>query len=125
MGKGIEPFSIEEEQKIIRDCVKAANDIETMTDRAYKFLYLANGFIAHYDKWGFVEYYLEAGSLKKDLFDYQRENQYGNFCPGDEYYDYYMQKKKIYNTICDCLRNNIEFKTEKKMEKTAEFDFGR
>jgi hypothetical protein len=34
---GLEPFTIEEEQKIIRGCVKAANNIETLTDKAYRF----------------------------------------------------------------------------------------
>jgi hypothetical protein len=34
---GLEPFNVEEEQRIIRDCVKAANNIETMTDRATGF----------------------------------------------------------------------------------------
>jgi hypothetical protein len=42
------PRSPEEEQKIIRDCVKATRDIKSMTDRAYKYLYIAGGFIAHY-----------------------------------------------------------------------------
>jgi hypothetical protein len=125
MRKGIEPFNIEEEQRIIHDCVKAANNIKTMTDRAYRYLYLASGFIAHYDKWGFADHYREPGSLKKDILDNQRNNQWDNFRPGEENYDYYMQKKKIYNTICDCLKNNIEYKPKRKMEKTTEFDFGR
>jgi hypothetical protein len=124
MEKGIEPFSIEEERKIIRDCVKAADNIEDMTDRAYNFLYGAGGFIARYDKGGFKEYYYEHGSLKKDIPEYRWENQYCNFRPKDEGYEYYMRHRKIYNTICECLKNNIEFKPEKKMEKTAEFDFG-
>jgi hypothetical protein len=120
----IQPCSPEEEQKIIRDCVKAAGDIKTMTDRAYTFLYLADGFIAHCDKYGFMDYYEEPGSLRKDIFDYQRENQYNNFGPKDDYYDYYMQKKKIYNTICDCLKQGIEYKSKPKKQKETEFDFG-
>jgi hypothetical protein len=125
MRKGLEPFSAEEEQKIIRDCVKAANNIEDMTDRAYRYLYLSSGFIAHYDKGGFKEYYCEPGSLKKDILEYQWDNQYFNFSTRDEGYEYYMQHKKIYNTICDCIKNNIEFKPKRKIEKAPEFDFGR
>jgi hypothetical protein len=120
----IEPYSPEEEQKIIRDCIKAARDIESMTGRAYDFLYSADGFIAHYDKYGFMEHYGEPGSLKRDIFEYQREKQWGNFHPKDENYDYYMQQKKIYNTICDCLKQGIEYKSKPKRKKETEFDFG-
>jgi hypothetical protein len=120
----IPPCGPEEARKIIRDCVKAAKEIRSMTDRAYKFLYLADGFIAHCDKQGFAEYYEEPGSLKKDIFDYQRENQYRNFGPEDEDYDYFMQKKKIYHTICDCLKQGIEYKLKPKRKKEKEFDFG-
>jgi hypothetical protein len=123
---GLESFSIEEEQRIVRDCVKAANSIETLTDEAYWFLNLSNGFIAHYyDKFGFMDNYSEPGSLKQDILDYQNENQWGNFRPGERGYEYYMQRKNIYNTICDCLKNNIEYRPRRNVEKTMEFDFGR
>jgi hypothetical protein len=120
----LQPRSPEEEQKIIRDCVKAARDIKSMTDRAYNFLYLSCGFIAHYNKFCFMEHYEEPGSLKKAIFEYQRYNQYGNFSPRDKDYDYYMQKTKIYNTICDCLKQGIEYKSKPKRQKETEFDFG-
>jgi hypothetical protein len=122
---GLAPFSFEEEQKIIRDCVKAANSIEDMTDKACRFLNLSNGFIAHYDKSGFMGYYREPGSLKKDILDNQRNNQWGNFRPGEREYEYYMQKKNIYNAVCDWLKNNIEYRPRRNVEKTMEFDFGR
>ena len=38
--------NIEEEQRIIRDCVKATQDIEKLIDKAYTFLYLSKGFIS-------------------------------------------------------------------------------
>lgn len=117
--------SPEEELRIIADCVKAAMDINQLTKRAYKFLYLCNGFIAHYDKGGFMDYYQDPGSLKKDIFDYQKDNQYRNFRQGDDYYDYYMQKRKIYNSVCEGLINNITIKPKRKLDKTPEFDFGR
>jgi hypothetical protein len=121
----IQPHSPEEEQKIIRDCVRAAGDITSMTNRAYDFLYLSSGFIAHYDKGGFMTHYEEPGSLKKDILYYQRDNQWGNFHPKDDNYDYYMQQKKIYNAICDCLKNDIAYKPKHKRTKDMEFDFGR
>jgi hypothetical protein len=121
----IEPYNREEEQKIVADFVRAAGDINSMTNRAYNFLYLASGFIAHFDKYGFTEHYEEPGSLKKDILYHQRDNQWDNFCQGEENYDYYMQKKKIYNAVCDCLRQGVDYKPKRKREKEREFDFSR
>jgi hypothetical protein len=117
---GLEPFSVEEEQRIIRDCVKAANNIETLTDKAYRFLNLSNDFIAHYNKFGFMDYYREPGSLKKDILTNQQNNQWGNFRSGEREYEYYMQKKNIYNAVCDCLKNNIEYRPRRNVEKSME-----
>jgi hypothetical protein len=121
----LRPHSPEEEQKIIHDCVKAARNIQNLTKRAYTFLYLASGFIAHYNQFGFMDHYQEPGSLKKDVLKHQQDNQWNNFSPKDDGYDYYMQKKKIYNTVCDCLKQGIEYKAKRKIEKDREFDFER
>jgi hypothetical protein len=94
----------------IRDCVKAANNIDTLTGKAYRFLNLSSGFIAHYDRFGFMEHYREPGSLRQDILDYQNENQWGNFRSGERGYEFYMQKKNLYNAVCDCFRNNIEYR---------------
>jgi hypothetical protein len=122
---GLEPFSVEEEQKIIRDCVKAAHNIDALTDKAYRFLNLSSGFIAHYNRFGFMDHYREPGSLKQDILAHQNHNQWGNFHQGERGYEYYMQKKNIYNAVCDCLKNNIEYRPRRNVEKTMEFDFGR
>jgi len=121
----LKPCNIDEEERIIRDCVKAARNIETMTDRAYHFLYCSNGFIAHYDKYGFMEEYRDPGSLKKAIFYFQMDNQNNNFHPNDDAYDYYMQKKKIYNEICNCLNQGIEYKKHMNNLSQREFDFDR
>jgi hypothetical protein len=122
---GLEPFNAGEERKIIRDCVKAADTIETLTDRAYRFLNLSSGFIAHYNKWGFMTHYRKPGSLKRDILTCQNHNQWENFRPGERGYEYYMQKKRIYNAVCDCLKNGMEYRPGRHVEKTTEFDFGR
>jgi hypothetical protein len=104
--------------------ISAANNIEALTDKAYRFLNLSNGFIAHYDRFGFMDNYREPGSLKKDILDYQNQNQWGNFRLGERGHEYYMQKKNIYNAVCDCLKNNIEYCPRRNVEKTMEFNFG-
>jgi hypothetical protein len=122
---GLAPFSPEEEQKIIRDYVKAVRNIDDLTDNAYRFLNLSNGFIAHYNKFGFMDNYRELGSLKQDILTYQSHNQWGNFRSEERGYECYMQKKRIYNVVCDYLKNNIEYRSKRQVEKSMEFDFGR
>jgi hypothetical protein len=122
---GLGPFGVKEEQKIIRDCVKAVSNIETLTRRAYRFLNLSNGFIAHHDKRGFMDHYREPGSLKRDVLAYQNHNQWGNFRHGERGFEYYMQQKRIYNVVCDCLKNGMEYRPGRSAEKIMEFDYGQ
>jgi hypothetical protein len=85
---------------IINNVVAACKDITKLNKQAYNFLYLANGFIAHYDLYGFIGHY-EDYSLKNDLEINQQFNQWNNFKPGYADYEYYMQKKEIYNKILE------------------------
>jgi hypothetical protein len=124
---GLEPFNVEEEQQIIRDCVEASYNIDNLTDKAYRFLKNSIGFIAHYDRLNFMRCYCEPGSLKQDILEFQYQNQRGGFRPGEPEYEYYMQQRNIYNTICDCLKHNVEYhpRPRRNARKTMEFDFGR
>jgi hypothetical protein len=102
-------------------------NIDNLTDKAYRFLKYSIGFIAHYDRFGFMRCYREPGSLKQDILDFQYQNQWGNFRPGERGYEYYMQQKNIYNKICHCLKHNVEYHPHPRqnVEKSMEFDFGR
>lgn len=86
-------------ERLIKAVVRAAKNVQTMTDEAYDFLYQSNGFIAHYGIYHFRKYY-EDNSLKADILAFKDMNQYDNFCKGKKNYDYYMQRKEIYNEIC-------------------------
>ena len=85
---------------IINNVVAACKDISKLNKQGYNFLYLANGFIAHYDRYGFMEPYSD-GSLKNALKVNQQFNQWNNFKPGYPDYEYHMQKKEIYNRILE------------------------
>jgi len=90
----------EKEKKLTVDnIVSACKDIDKLNKRGYNFLYLANGFIAHCSINGFKDYYSLEGSLEQDIRRYAGDNQWHNFHPGDENYDYYMAKKDVYNRI--------------------------
>ena len=62
-------------------------------------MYLASGFIAHYNLEGFKAYYSEPGSLQADIERNARANQWNNFRVGERDADYYHAKRDCYNMI--------------------------
>jgi hypothetical protein len=99
----LEPMSEREKELTVKACVRGAKDITKLNGRAYQFLYLSSGFIAHYNRPGFIDYYREPGSLRQDILDFASENTWTNFRPGEQNYDYYHQKGEIYRAIVECL----------------------
>lgn len=75
------------------------NDIELLSKSSYNFLYLCSGFIAHYNLYGFRDYYRNVDDLLSELIEFQPMNQWNNFRPGEQNADYYHQKRDIYNRI--------------------------
>ena len=95
-------FTEKEKSLIIKNVLAACRDITKLNKRGYNFLYLASGFIAHYNLQGFISYYTDQ-SLKADILQNQRFNQWRNFSAADRDFDYYMGKKEVYNDICEAL----------------------
>jgi hypothetical protein len=89
---------------IVRNVVKACADIEKLNSTGYKYLYLCSGFIAHYNIYGFKDYY-RSHDLEKDLLNNQRLNQWNNFSEGDKDYQYYKSKATIYNRVLLVIEN--------------------
>jgi hypothetical protein len=77
------------------------DDIEKLTKPAYNFIMLSSGFIAHYDLYGFRMEYRDVYDLAKNLILNHDRNQWNNFRPGEQDYEYYMQKKRIYNQLVE------------------------
>ena len=92
--------ALTERQKtlIVNNVVKAVKNIDNLNKTGYNFLYLASGFIAHYNMYGFIAEY-SGRSLKRDIVSYAGQNQWKNFRPGESNYDYYMSKADVYNRI--------------------------
>jgi len=101
--------------------VFSKNDITLLDKNGYNFLYLASGFIAHYDLNGFIHAYGSASALKEDILRNQSNNQWDNFHKGERDYEYYMQKKEIYNTICGYAKGDKSFKVPKLKDTFKEF----
>jgi len=100
----IAPISEKDQALTVKNVLAACKDIHKLNKRGYNFLYLASGFIAHYNLLGFIDYY-EYNSLANDIKLYASMNQWNNFRPGEENYEYYMTKKAVYNKIIEGLTN--------------------
>lgn len=77
------------------------NEISKLSKSAYGFIYLASGFIAHYNLYGFRGHYADVESLKQEILRNKSMNQWRNFLPRERDYEYYMQKRDIYNMIVE------------------------
>lgn len=98
----MDSIALKDQQLIIKNILQACKNINKLNKRGYNFLYLASGFIAHYNLEGFKDYYTD-NDLKTDILMNKCFNQWNNFNPSDKDYNYYMDKKAIYNAICNSL----------------------
>ena len=87
---------------IVNNIVNSCKNIDKLNNTGYNFIRLASGFIAHYDLRGFKAFYSEY-SLKDDIINNSRVNQWNNFKPDDDHYEYYMDKKDIYKRIVSAI----------------------
>ena len=95
------PLTQRQQDLIVSNVVKACKDITLLNKQSYKFLSLASGFIAHYDHYGFIDFYSGCVSLKNDIIGFAGQNQWNNFRPGERDYEYYMSKADVYNRILE------------------------
>jgi len=98
----IEPLTQRQQDLIVKNVLAACKDISKLNSTGYNFLYLANGFIAHYSIHGFKDFY-DRHSLVYDILNNKKSNMWNNFHPSDENYAYYMTKKTVYQRIVDCI----------------------
>jgi hypothetical protein len=92
------PLTTRQQQLIAKNVLAACKDITKLNKTGYNFLYLANGFIAHYNLQGFIAHYSEH-DLQADIERNAVSNQWRNFRAGEQNYDYYMAKRECYNMI--------------------------
>jgi hypothetical protein len=94
----LEPLTQRQQDLIVNNVLRACKDIEALNKTGYNFLYLASGFIAHYNIHGFKAYY-NTHSLEENILANARANMWYNFHPGNDAYEYYMSKKDVYQRI--------------------------
>ena len=103
----MEPYTKQQQTRIINNIVAACRDISKLNGPAYRFISGCPGFIAHYNIDGFKAHYCD-NNLGADIVLCQRINQWANFRPGERDYDYNMSRKAIYNAIVLGLTKQLE-----------------
>jgi hypothetical protein len=100
----IKPLTDRQQTLIVNNVVKAVKyGIDNLNKTGYNFLYLASGFIAHYNQYGFIAHYQQY-SLKRDILDNVNANLWRNFRQGDQNYEYYKSKAEVYQRIVDAIK---------------------
>jgi hypothetical protein len=97
------PLTERQKTLIVNNVVKAVKDITKLNKTGYNFLYLASGFIAYHNLYGFIEHFKDY-DLKRDILANHRQNQWLNFRLGDNDYDYYKSKADVYNRIVEAIK---------------------
>jgi hypothetical protein len=103
--------------------VLASGDIERLSKTSYDFLYLMGGFIAHYNLYGFQDYYTDTEKLRSDILnsmDISDKDRYindGFFSKGKDA-EYYKSK---YDVLVELEK---VCKTEEVPVKKYEFAIG-
>jgi hypothetical protein len=76
------------------------NNIDLLSDLAYKFLYVCSGFFSHNNIYGFKNHYEKVQTLKTDLLLNYTQNMYHYMTPSASHYDSMMIRKAVYQEIC-------------------------
>jgi len=87
---------------IVNNVVRACNDITKLNGTGYKYINLCSGFIAHFNRYGFIDHY-SRHSLRENILRNEQANMWLNFRPGDKNYEYYKSKADIYRRIVESI----------------------
>jgi len=94
-----------QQKNIVNNLVAACKNIDKLNRTGYSFIYLASGFIAHYDITGFKSFYTDY-SLRDDIIRNASMNMWSNFREGDMNYAYYMSKRDVYTQVVNKLNES-------------------
>jgi hypothetical protein len=68
--------------------------------KSNNYLYICSGFIAHYNFYGFIDYYNDTIDLARDILENEgwNSNHY-NIMENNKDYEYYKSKGKVYKEL--------------------------
>ena len=115
----IHPLEPEKVSRVISNVLEACRDITCLSLEAYRWIHLKAGFIAHYDREGFIEEYQTSQNLRDNILANQIHNTSCNRSLKDRDYPYYLQQCEMYQHIVEQLIANPQQFIQKK--RTDEF----
>ena len=108
----------EKASRIKGNIVEACRDITKLSLEAYRWLHLRAGFIAHYDREGFIEEYQTCQNLRDNILANLIHNTSCNRSRKDRDYPYYLQQCEIYQQIVErLLADPQQFKQKKRTDE--------
>ena len=114
----IHPLEPEKASRIIGNILEACRDITKLSLEAYRWLHLRAGFIAHFDREGFIEEYQSCQNLRDNILANQIHNTSCNRSRKDRDYPYYLQQCDIYQQIVEqLLADPKQFKQKKRTDE--------
>ena len=96
------PLTDRQKKMIVNNVTKVlrTKNINHLSKQSYNYLNLCSGFIAHYNHYGFMDYYYDTDRLANDiLLNEDWNSNHSNFRIGDKDYEYYKAKGDVYKEI--------------------------
>ena len=108
--------SIEPEKafRIVSGVLKACRDITLLTLESCRWLQIRAGFIAHYDRKGFIEEYQTCQNLRDNILANHIHNTSCSRSKKDVDFPYYLQQCDMYAQIVQSLLTEPQKFTQKK-----------
>jgi len=104
----IKPIEARQAERIINNILDACMDISHLSEEAYRWLRLRNGFIAHHTREGFIADFQHSLHLYENILAYEYANTQCNRLRDDPDYRYCKQQCEMYATIIARIKQNPE-----------------
>lgn len=113
----LHPLEPEKASRIVSGVLEACRDITRLPMESYRWLHLRAGFIAHFDRDGFIEEYQSCQNLRDNILANQIHNTSCSRSHKDVDYPYYLQQCEMYNEIVEkLLADPMKFTQQKRTD---------
>ena len=113
----LKPFEPQHAVRIVDNILDACKDITRLSVDGYRWISIRAGFIAHYNKEGFITDYQTSQNIRDNILVYEHANIHCNRSVTDIEYPYYQQQCDMYARILDNLKANpADYQQEKQIE---------
>ena len=119
----LKPLSEEEASRIVKNILEACKDIQHLSRDGYRWISLRAGFIAHYNREGFISDYQLSSNLRDNILAYEKANTFCHRKERDRDYPYYQQVCRMYAEIAAKLKEHPELYRQKRSTDDFHIEF--